>query len=190
METKMSSDYKRAIGLVEFNSIAAGIQASDEMLKISDVELLVAKTICPGKYICLVSGDVGAVRSSIDRGVEAGEETAIDHMVLPHVHESVFPAISATSQIEKSGALGVIETFSVATSIEAADAAAKAANISLIEVRLAVGLGGKSFVTMTGEIAAVRAAVEAGSAPVTAKGLLVRTVTIASPKKEMFETLM
>jgi microcompartment protein CcmL/EutN len=181
---------KNAIGLVEFNSIGVGIEAADGMLKVSEVELLVAKSICPGKYICLVRGDVAAVRSSVDRGLEVGKEAAIDWMVLPQVHPGVFPAISATSTVEKLGALGVVETFSVASSIEAADTAAKAAKISLIEVRLAVGLGGKSFITLTGDVSAVRAAVEAGAKPVIEKGLLVRKIVIPSPRREILDSLM
>jgi len=90
---------KNAIGLVEFNSIGVGIEAADGMLKVSEVELLMAKSICPGKYICLVRGDVAAVRSSVERGVEVGKEAAIDRMVLPQVHPDVFPAISATSTV-------------------------------------------------------------------------------------------
>jgi microcompartment protein CcmL/EutN len=184
------TEQKNCIGLVEFNSIGLGIEAADAMLKISEVDLLVAKTVCPGKYICLVRGDVAAVRSSVERGEQVGRETAVDSMILPRVHQNVFPAISATSQVKEFGALGVIETFSVASSIDAADAAAKAAKIELIEIRLAIGLGGKSFVTLTGEVAAVRAAVEAGSARATERGLLVRKVVIPAPKKELLETFV
>jgi len=181
---------QQAIGLVEFNSIGTGIEAADAMLKVSEVELLFAKTICPGKYICLIRGDVAAVRTSVERGTQVGRDAAIDYILLPQVHPDVFSAINATSVVEKPGALGIIETFSVASSIEAADSAAKAAAVQLIEVRLAVGLGGKSFVVLTGDVGAVRAAVEAGAAPVIDKGLLVRRSIIASPKKELFERLL
>lgn len=180
----------QAIGLVEFNSIGVGIEAADAMLKVSHVALLMAKTVCPGKYICLVKGSVAAVQSCVDRGIEIGQEAAIDHLFIPRVHESIFPAISATSKIMEPGALGVIETFSIASAVEAADFAAKAAKVQLIEVRLAVGLGGKSFVTLTGEISAVRSAVEAGTRPVAEKGLLVHKVVIPSPREELFHSMM
>ncbi len=186
----MAGEVKDCIGLVEFNSIAVGIEAADAMLKVSEVELVVAKTVCPGKYICLVRGDVAAVQSSVQAGVGRGAETVVDEMVLPRVHASVFPAINATSAVEEVEALGIIETFSVASSIQAADAAAKAAKVMLIEVRLAVGLGGKSFVTLTGEVAAVRAAVQAGAAVVQPKGLLMRTVVIPAPKAELVRSVL
>ncbi len=190
MKDKYMADEKNSIGLVEFNSIGAGIEAADGMLKVSDVELLFAKTICPGKYICLVRGDVAAVRSSVSRGEMMGRDAAIDSMVLPRVHGSVFPAINAASSLEKAGALGIIETFSVASCLEAADVAAKAAKVQILDIRLAIGLGGKSFLVLTGDVSAVRAAVEAGKKPVTERGLLVRQIVIPSPCKELIASLM
>ena len=52
---------QRAIGMVEFNSIARGIYAADQMVKISEVEIVTAASTCPGKYIAIVHGDVAAV---------------------------------------------------------------------------------------------------------------------------------
>ena len=62
-----------------------------------------------------------------------------------------------------------IESFSVASLIEGADAAAKASAIQLVEVRLA--MGGKAFFTCTGSVSAVEAAVDAATL-VIGKGLL------------------
>ncbi|RLD16875.1 propanediol utilization protein, partial [candidate division KSB1 bacterium] len=84
-------------------------------------------------------------------------------------------------------ALGVIEGFSVASVIEAADAAVKAANVQLINVHLAMAIGGKGFVVLTGEVGAVESAVEAGAAVIEKKGLLVEKVVIPSPRKEIIE---
>jgi len=55
----------------------------------------------------------------------------------------------------------------------------------LIEIRLAMALGGKAFATLTGDVAAVKAAVDAGAAIVAEKGLLVNKVVIPSPRKEL-----
>ncbi|MDK2986250.1 MAG: hypothetical protein PWQ96_1894 [Clostridia bacterium] len=173
----------RAIGLVEFNSIARGIEAADKMVKSAQVELIQARTICPGKYIALVSGDVAAVENSIETGINAGDSFVVDDFILPNVHPSVIPAITATTFTDELKALGVIEVFSSASSIVAADTAVKAAEVDLIEVRLGIGIGGKSFVTLTGDVAAVKAAVEAASQSVIEKGMLVNKVVIPSPHK-------
>jgi microcompartment protein CcmL/EutN len=180
----------KAIGLVELNSIAAGFDVTDSMMKAADVEVVLSRTICSGKYMVIVGGEVSAVRSSVQAGAERWPGTVIDQMVIASVHESLFPAIGGSNVIDDLKSLGVIESFSVASLIEAADAAAKAANIQLIEVRLAMALGGKAFVTLTGDVSSVRAAVEAGEAVVAAKGLLVASTVIPAPSKGLYRNVI
>jgi microcompartment protein CcmL/EutN len=179
-----------SIGLIELGSIAAGFEVCDAMLKTADVELLLSRSICSGKYMVLIRGDVAAVESSVCAGSEVGHFSIIDTFVIPNVHESVFPALNGSNKIEALEALGIIESFSIASLIEAADAAAKSANVTLIEIRLAMALGGKAFVTLTGSVAAVRSAVDAGAAVVAAKGLLTNKVVIASPRPELLREMI
>jgi microcompartment protein CcmL/EutN len=179
-----------SIGLIELSSIAAGFQATDAMLKAANTELLLARSICSGKYMAMVRGDVAAVEASVAAGVAAGHFAVIDSFVIPNVHESVFPAIAGSTKVERLEALGIVESFSVASLIEGADAAVKAANVQLIEVRLAMALGGKAFVTLTGNVAAVQAAVDAGAAVVARKGLLVNKVVIPHPRPELLSEMI
>ena len=181
---------RNSVGLIELSSIAAGFEVCDAMLKTADVDLILARTICSGKYMVLVRGDVAAVRSSVDAGTRAGDFSVIDTFVIPNLDESIFPAISGTTKIEALEALGIIESFSVASLIEGADAAVKAANVKLIEIRLAMALGGKAFVSLTGSVADVRAAVEAGAALIAAKGLLVNKVVIPQPRPELLKEMI
>lgn len=176
---------KNSIGLIELTSIAAGFEAADAMLKAAEVEIILSRTICSGKYMVLIGGDVAAVSSAVDAGNLAATGSVIDTFVIPNVHPSVFPAIAGTSKVDLLEALGIVESFSVASLIEGADAAVKAARVQLIEVRLAMALGGKAFVTLTGEVAAVQSAVDAGAAAVAKKGLLVNKVVIPQPRKEL-----
>jgi len=138
----------------------------------------------------MVRGDVAAVRSSVEAGSRAGDFSIVDTFVIPNVHDSVFPAIAGTNKIEMLEALGIIESFSVASLVEAADAAAKTADVQLIEVRLAMALGGKAFVTLTGSVAAVRSAVESGADVVAQKGLLVNKVVIPQPRGELLNEMI
>jgi microcompartment protein CcmL/EutN len=181
---------RNSIGLIELTSIAAGFEVADAMLKASEVEILLSRTICSGKYMVLIAGDVAAVTASVEAGCVKGRGSVIDTFVIPNVHPGVFPAIGGTSKVDLLEALGIVESFSVASLIEAADAAAKAARIQLMEVRLAMALGGKAFVTMTGDVAAVQAAVDAGASVVAQKGLLVNKVVIASPRKELLTEIV
>jgi microcompartment protein CcmL/EutN len=164
---------KNSIGLIELTSIAAGFQACDAMLKASEVELMLSRSICSGKYMVMVRGDVAAVEASVAAGIAGCRFAVIDSFVIPNLHEGVFPAIAGSTKVEELEALGIVESFSVASLIEGADAAVKAANVQLIEIRLAMALGGKAFVTLTGNVAAVQAAVAAGAEVVGQKGMLV-----------------
>src|SRR3954447_6195073 len=134
-----------SIGLIELTSIAAGYQAADAMLKAAGVSLLLSRSICSGKYMVMVRGDVGAVQASVSAGIGAARFSVIDSFVIPNLHEAVFPAIAGSNKVEELESLGIIESFSVASLIEGADAAVKAANVELIEIRLAMALGGKAF---------------------------------------------
>jgi microcompartment protein CcmL/EutN len=181
---------KNSIGLIELTSIAAGYQASDAMLKAAQVEMLLSRSICSGKYMVMVRGDVAAVEAAVSAGVRAGHFSVIDSFVIPNLHESVFPAIAGSAKVEALEALGIVESFSVAALIEGADAAVKAANVRLIEIRLAMALGGKAFVTLTGNVAAVQSAVDAGAQVVGQKGMLVNKVVIPHPRPELLNEMI
>ncbi len=181
---------KNAIGIVELSSIAAGYSSSDEMLKAANVDMLLARSICSGKYMVMVGGDVADVQSSVAAGVEVSEGAVIDSAVLSNIDPSVFPAISGANPVDNMDALGIIESFSVTSLIEAADAAAKAAEVKLLELRLAMALGGKAFATLTGSVSAVQAAVDAGAKMVSDKGLLVNKVVIPRPHENLINEMV
>jgi len=176
---------RNSIGLIELGSIAAGFQLTDAMLKAADVELVLARTICSGKYMVLVRGDTAAVEAAVQTGKQVGDFSVIDTFQIPNVHASIFPAIAGVTKAGQLEALGIIESFSVASLIEGADVMAKSANVRLVEVRLAMALGGKAFASCTGTVAAVTAAVENGARKIAEKGLLVNRVIIPNPRPEL-----
>lgn len=178
-----------AVGMVEFNSIAAGIDAADQMVKTAQVDPIFFKTICPGKYVAAICGDVAAVTASINAGKELHAEALVDWFIIPNIHRDVIRALSGGAGIGERGALGVIETFSAVSIVVAADAAVKAADVYLLDVRMALGLGGKGYALFTGDVAAVEAAVEAGSAAAADNGLLVGNVVIPSPVPSVFDQM-
>lgn len=179
-----------AIGLIELSSIAAGMQAADMMLKTSSIELILARTICAGKYMILVGGDVASVQAAVAVVNEQLGETIIDNFVIPNVHPDIFPVLNGTNAPPKLEALGILEAFSVASLIEGADEACKTADVQLIEMRLAMALGGKAFCTLTGDVAAVTSAVEAGAEIIAAKGLLVNKVVIPNARQELLNEMV
>lgn len=176
-----------AIGMVELNSIARGIETGDHMVKAAQVELIRSGTICPGKYMILIGGETGDVKAAMREGVGKGGECVVDTLLLPNAHPDLFPAMTGTTQPPAYGAVGVLEFYSVAAAIVAADTAAKAANIVLIEVHIGFAIGGKGYVTLTGEVGAVRAAVEAAKRE---GELLVGTAVIPRPDQKVFDSLL
>lgn len=179
----------KSIGLLELRSIPVGMQTADEMLKAANVELLVANPVCPGKFIIIISGQVGAVKSSMETGRQVAGVFLICHHTINNVHASVPAALIGTADVSRVISLGVVETLSALTAIQAADIAAKASNVSLLEVRVARGLGGKGYLMLTGEVAAVKSALNSCTTQLGDSGEITSTCVIASPHKGLLEKL-
>ena len=181
---------EKSVGLIEMSSIAAGFSVADTMLKAGNVRLYLSRSICSGKYMILVAGDASAVTSAVAAGAEAAHGCLIDRIVLPSIHPDVLTAIGRSAVTPPTGALGVLESFNVATLIKAADAVAKSAAVQLLDVRLAMALGGKAFVTMTGDVASVQQAVEAGRRVIAEAGMLVNAVVIPRPHPDVYREIL
>ncbi len=179
-----------AVAAIETSSIAQGTVVGDALVKTAEVELIQACTISPGKYWLLIGGDVAPVRAAYRRGLEVAGDTLLDSFLIPQLHEMVLPALSGTARGSDHDALGVIETLTAASAIVAADCAAKAAAISLRDLRLANGLGGKGVVFLTGDIGNVQAAIEAGRTEALKRGLLARAVVIPRLHRQMKERML
>ena len=173
------------LGVLEYSSIAIGMKALDEMVKIAPVRIIEARTICPGKYLIVFSGDVASVEYSYNKGFETGKDFIVDSLFLPMVHQHVVPAIGQVVATDDWNAIGIIETLSVVSAIEAADIAAKTGNVKIIEIRIAIGFGSKSYVKMMGTLDAVEVALEAGTEKARSKELLCMATLIPQPHPEI-----
>lgn len=178
-----------ALSLIEFSSIAVGIEAADAMVKRAPIEVIRAGTVQPGKYLVLIGGLTADVEESLAAGRQVGGPAIVDIVYLPQVHRDVVEALQGGRVPDLRDALGVVETTSVAAAIQAADAGIKAANVSLVEVRLADGLGGKGIVLYSGLVADVEIAVASGVAALDRADQLVCQVVIPQLHEEMWENL-
>jgi microcompartment protein CcmL/EutN len=176
-----------AIGLLEFGSVAAGIRAGDAMVKRGRVAELIAGTVHPGHYLVLVIGEVADVEEAMAAG--RGQSAVVDEVLLPDVHPDVIEAVRGARVPGSGEALGVIETRTVAATIEAADAAVKGASVFLMELHLADGLGGKGYALFCGSVSDVEAAVAVGTLRIAAESL-VATVVIPQLHSEMGNNLL
>ena len=172
----------KSIGLLELKSIPVGIETADAVLKAANVELLTATPTCPGKYVIIICGAVGAVKSAMESGRQTAGIYLVGHHTINNVHASVPEAIVGTSEVGHIASIGVIETMT-------GDYAAKAANVRLMEIRIARGLGGKGFVILTGEVSAVRSAVKAAMNQLEETGDITSSSVIASPHPGLIDKL-
>lgn len=179
-----------SIGLLELKSIPVGIETADEMIKAANVQLLTASPTCPGKYIIIISGNVGAVKSSMNVGVRIAGSYLVGHHIINNVHESLPSAILGVTEVEKIASIGVIETISGLSAVNAGDIAAKAAKIEMLEIRIARGLGGKGFLVFTGEVSSVRSAVKAVANIMGETGEITSHCVIPSPHKDLVKQIL
>jgi len=177
-----------SIGLIEVSSVATGFLVQDTMLKAGNIKLLMARSICSGKYLIVVAGDVTSVEAAVQAGGVAAGASLIERRQIARVHPSVLEAISNAVDIDPKQlrSIGIVETFSAASIIQVADEAVKSGNVTLLRIHLAMALGGKGFVLMAGDVASVQAAVAAGAKVAGQDGMLVGKGVIAAPSEELF----
>jgi len=173
------------LGILEFNSIAIGIKALDEMVKIAPIRIIDAKTVCPGKYIVIITGDVAAVDASLTIGKNVGEGYIVDELFIPNLHKGIFPAIVGVAECKLWDAIGIVESFSITASVEAGDIAAKTTDVTIVEIRLGIGIGGKSYVKMIGNIHDIESAVNRATDYIKMKGLLCTSTIIPRPHPDI-----
>jgi microcompartment protein CcmL/EutN len=162
-----------AIALIELNSIAAGAFAADRMVKRSPVELLHAGTVQPGKYLILIGGGTAEVEESYREGMQTADAAILDEIFLPQVHPQVVEALEGTRAFANYDSMIVLETSTIAAVVRATDAAAKGAMVTVAELRIGSGLGGRGLAIFGGELTDVEAA-----ADIAAKSLAGRNVTL------------
>lgn len=180
----------KSIGMIEYKTVSSGVQAADLMVKTAEVDVVEAETVCPGKYIAIISGELSAVKSAVENAKTTYPTQFIDSFVLGNPHESIFPAITGTSEVKEIKSLGILETYDAAKIIVAADVAAKTADVELIEIRVARGMCGKSYMMITGEVAAVTAAIERARDAVTEDGMFLDSSVIARPDKKICDSIL
>lgn len=172
-----------ALALLEFDSIATGIQAGDAMVKRAPIDRIQTGTVQPGHYLVMVVGEVAPVEEAVAAGQETGQAALRDSLFLPNVHPGVVSALTGEREPVLGEALGIVETHTVAAAILAADGGLKGAEVALLQLRLADGLGGKGLALFTGLVADVEAAVDIASS--LSKNQLLRQVIISQLHDEM-----
>ncbi|MEK6264988.1 MAG: BMC domain-containing protein [Clostridium sp.] len=178
----------KTLGMLEFRSIAKGIEIADVVLKSAEVELIICKTICPGKYMILMSGEVGAVEEALYRAKEKSIGFLIGSFLLPSVHTDIIQSLKNKIKVEPKGAIAVVETTNVVSGIFILDKALKAAEVKLFKLSLGMATGGKSYFVIFGDVSSVKEAVEEALKACDEKKI-VYSIVIPSPSAELINSL-
>ena len=176
----------KSVGVIELKSIPKGVEATDAALKSAGVEMVSAHPSCPGKYEIILTGSISNVDAAVSHVCTKFEGYVIDHSVMGRIDEQVIKALFGTQTAQKKGSLGLIETFSAATAIKAADIAVKTSRVEIFDLRVSRGMGGKGVVMITGEVGDVTAAIEAAEKYAKETGMLSSFSVIPAPHEELW----
>lgn len=178
----------KSIGGIELRSISKGIEVTDFMVKKAQIEIIYFKSICPGKFIALVCGNEGEVRVAIDCGIDLGRNQVVDSFVLNNVDESIILSIKGKYSEYKRGAIGVVETSSVCSGLQALDKVLKEANVTIVKVQLAFAVGGKFVFTVSGELSDIQNGIEVMKGVINSKKIINISI-IPSPDSQILDLL-
>ncbi len=179
----------QAVGVLELKSIAKGVEAADAALKSAGISLVSAHPACPGKFEIVLTGAIADVTAAVDHVTGRFDKAMVDTSVMGRIDERVIAALFGTQGGKREGSLGIIETFSAASAIKAADIAVKTARVEIYDLRVSRGMGGKGIVMVTGDVGDVTAAVDAGARYAEDHGLFANKSLIAAPHPELWEQL-
>ena len=176
----------KSIGVIELKCVPKGVEAADAALKSAGIDMVSAHPACPGKYEIILTGSISNVTAAVDHVKSKFDGYVIDSSVMGRIDEQVISALFSTNEGEKSGSLGIIETFSAASAIKAADIAVKTARVAIYDLRVSRGMGGKGVVMLTGDVGDVSAAAEAGAEYAKSLGMLSAISVIPAPHSDLW----
>ena len=179
----------KAIGIIELKSIPKGVEAADAALKSAGVEMVSSHPSCPGKYEIILTGSISNVTAAVSHVTAKFEGYVIDSSVIGRIEEQVISALFGTHAAERKGSLGLLETYSAASAIKAADIAVKTARVEIYDLRVSRGMGGKGILMVTGDIGDVTAAIEAGADYAKENAMLSSYSVIAAPHEELWNQM-
>ncbi len=179
----------KAIAMIEFRSIARGIETADSMVKTANVHLLRSTTICPGKYLIIIGGDTASVNEAVQVGATVGAPYVVGTLMIPNIDPQVLAGLEGYTEPKLGRAVGVLEYYAVVDAIAGADIAVKAANVSIIEIRLGFAIGGKGFVVLTGEISEINVAINVATKASADTGMLLESCIISAIDPEVYAKL-
>lgn len=174
------------LAVVEFKSISMGIFTTDAMLKAANVNLVMATSLCPGKYLTVVEGGTSAVENSLKIADEIGGRHVFSSEVVNAISSKVIDAINGKLKNTADGAIAIIESMQMAALINSADEVVDAVQIEFVDFRLARGCGVNCFYIFSGELSSVKEGARVASQFLSERGAMLAFRVISGPDIEVW----
>jgi carbon dioxide concentrating mechanism protein CcmO len=209
----MPSARSSALGFVEVPFLSGTALVADHMAKAANIEILGFETTGNPSLLIRIAGDASSIRTAVEAAEAYAKTLGTEAIVrsIPAPDSGMEPLINfANAQNPLYGgrdqflpadypqpteqtmstpqqALGIIETQGLTAILEATDVMLKAANVTLVGKEKI----GAAYVTVIvrGDVAAVKAAVDAGAKAVDGLGKLVAAHVIARPHADLLALL-
>jgi microcompartment protein CcmL/EutN len=177
------------LAIVEFKSIAMGIYVTDYMLKEASVSIVLATTLCPGKYLTIVEGDVSAVEKALNVANQTGMKEVYSSQAVNAIKKEVTLALSGLVRQTLSDSMAIIESQNMAKLIGAADISIETSDVEIVELRLGKGCGVNSFCIITGNLTAVEEAVKSSVSFLKDEGAMIAYRILKNPDRDILRWL-
>ncbi len=203
----------KALGFAEIPFFSITAMVADRIVKAAAVRLLGIETTGNQNLMLRIQGDVASVEAALSaaekRALELGSEAivsclsrpenALDRLInFANIQNPLYggrdqflptdyPEPKVQTMNPNPQALGILETQGLTAVLEATDAMLKSANVTLVGKEKI----GAAYVTVIvkGDVAAVNAAVDAGSKAVGNLGKLIAAHVIARPHDDLLALL-
>ena len=176
--------YPPALGLIELSSIVRGISVADAMVKRSPVTIWDAYPVSTGRFLIFVKGGVAEVSEAMYAGLEAAGSALLNSLFLPQLHIAIHYGMDNHCLKPEIDALGLLECTQVSPTLLACDKCLKTTDVSLVQLRMAKGIGGKAYFVVSGPLHQVEASIDAATAQISMSYIVNREI-ITSAHQDM-----
>lgn len=162
----------KSIASFEFKSISKGIEVTDEMVKLADVNIFYFRVICPGRLLVILGGEEDAIKTVFHNGNEAGKGQILDSAIISAVHNNLIQALTSKFVMPINGAVGLFETMTISSGLKALDCTLKGGNLNLVKLQVASGISGRLVYTVSGDASDVEQGLRSGEKAIESKRII------------------
>lgn len=151
---------KKTLILLEFKNIGTGFFVLDEITKNFNVNMEILKLLCPGRYMIICSGNQGEIESLRRHVAEIKKNEKykyITEKLVSGVDEGLLKKINQVVKFtEPVRSLGMLEFGNTVQAIETADFVEDESPVTILTIKLGIGMCNKGVVLFEGDTSAVK----------------------------------